>query len=271
MKSIVLCADDYGQAPAISDGILALLLKKRLSAVSCLVTTPFWQGAASALMEASGFDIGLHFNLTEGTALSTAYTATYGASFFPLSTLLRRAFLRQLDPQVIAAEFEAQLDAFQAATGVVPHFIDGHQHVHQFPIIRSAVLAVYKQRLGAKNVYVRLAKPAIRSINDFKQLIILLSGGLAFRRLLNRSSIPHNSSFSGSYSFTDLGHYRSHFQAFLEESKGGGLIMCHPALKTPQTADSIAQARFEEYLYLASDQFLEDCTVKGVKIGQFKP
>ncbi len=269
-KSIVLCADDYGQAPAITDGILALLQKKRLSAVSCLVNSLFWQNAASALMRtSSSFDIGLHFNLTEGKPLSLVWQSYYGESFSPLSTQLRRSWLRQMNKEIVIAEFEAQLDAFQAATGQLPHFIDGHQHVHQFAVIRDAIFSVYDKRLRAQGVYLRLANPVCRSIKDFKQFIINLTGGFVFKGKLERLAIPHNASFSGSYSFA--GPYRAHFQAFLEEVGDRGLIMCHPALKTETTTDLIATARFEEYSYLASDQFLEDCSVKGVKIGQFLP
>jgi chitin disaccharide deacetylase len=269
-KSIVLCADDYGQAPAISDGILALLLKQRLSAVSCLVNTPFWHQAAAALFESSSrADIGLHFNLTEGEALSPAYKAAYGAHFSSLGVLMRRSLFRQLDQQVIVQECEAQLDAFQAAMGFLPRFIDGHQHVHQFPVVRDAFLSVYERRLRAQGSYVRLAKPALHLFKHYKRLIIALSGANVFQKQLDRLEIPHNSSFSGNYSFGDTGRYRAHFQTFLDEVGHGGMIMCHPALRDEQSSDSIAKARFEEYLYLASDQFLEDCAQKEVKIRRF--
>src|SRR5436190_22116683 len=101
-KNIVLCADDYGQAPAISKGIISLLEKGRLSAVSCMVNMPGRPEAALWLQPfADQADMGLHFNLTEGKPLSQSFKNAYGDGLIPLNTLLRKAFLRQLDQTVI--------------------------------------------------------------------------------------------------------------------------------------------------------------------------
>jgi predicted glycoside hydrolase/deacetylase ChbG (UPF0249 family) len=160
MKRIVLCADDYGQAPAINAGILALVARKRLSAVSCMVNTPYWNQAARELLPyQANLDIGLHFNLTEGAPLSAEYQAKYGDKFFGLSKTMLKAFLLQLDSRVIAAECLAQIDAFVAATGFLPHFIDGHQHVQHLPVVRRALLNVsVKKLLSIWQVCVVLSK-----------------------------------------------------------------------------------------------------------------
>jgi len=269
-KRIVLCADDYGQAPAVSDGILALVQKERLSAVSCLVTPPFWGAAAVALGSVAGqIDTGLHFNLTQGEALSTAYRETYGDHFMSLGTLMARSMLRQLNQQVILAECEAQLQAFQAKMGHLPHFIDGHQHVHQFPVIREAFLSIYEQHLRSHGAYVRLSKPLVKSYKDIKHLVILLSGALAFERQLKNRAIPHNTSFAGAYSFKDSADYKAHFNQALDDVKEGGLIMCHPGFAGVDRSDPIAASRYDEYLYLESDQFLQDCAQKGIKMARF--
>lgn len=39
-KTIVLCADDFGLDPGVSEGILKLAHMGRLSAVSCMVNMP---------------------------------------------------------------------------------------------------------------------------------------------------------------------------------------------------------------------------------------
>lgn len=49
----------------------------------------------------------------------------------------------------------AQLERFIQLMGRWPDFIDGHQHVHQFPLIRKAMMAVYEQRLQSPAVWVR--------------------------------------------------------------------------------------------------------------------
>ena len=201
-KRIVLCADDYGQAPAISQGIIALIKAKRLSATSCMVTSLDWAEQASWLAPFQAqIDIGLHFNLTEGTALSQGYIAAHGNSFYPLPRLLCQAFLRRLDKAAIAAECHAQIDQFAKTLGFLPHFIDGHQHVHQFPVIREAFMQVYAERLSKQNTYVRWVQETA-SVNPLKKMIIDATGTRALKRLLEQHQIPHNHSFAGIYSFS---------------------------------------------------------------------
>ena len=270
-KRIVLCADDYGQAPEISQAIIHLLQANRLSAVSCMVNTPYWFQHAQWLNEyCSSANIGLHFNLTHGNPLSQTYRDVQGEMFLSLPHLMRSAFFRRLSLTAIAAECHAQIDSFQQAMGFLPHFIDGHQHVHQFPVIREAVVQVYQQRL--KNAYIRLVNHSLNmnAILNLKKMIIYATGTRALKRLLASHHIPHNSSFAGIYSFSKAHSYRRIFQQFLKDICSRGLIMCHPGLAAATTTeDVIADARFHEYQYLISDQFLRDCETRAICIQPF--
>ncbi len=275
-KRIVLCADDYGQAPPISTGILNLVKHQRLSAVSCLVNTPWcMQHGPWLLPFQNQIDIGLHFNLTEGKALSPLFIQKYGDTFFSLSTCIRQACLHQLDSAVIAAELHAQIDQFKAAMGFLPRFLDGHQHVHQFPIIRQAVIDVCRQRFAGQTFYVRWVNEpmGIDWIKNPKKIVIYLMGTRAFGRLLQQSHMAHNSAFAGIYPFSGHG-YDQLFPNFLRmiSTAKNGLIMCHPGLFTDavlHTVEPLARARNDEYQYLMSDQFLSDCEKQKVVIGRF--
>jgi chitin disaccharide deacetylase len=261
-KRIVLCADDYGQAPEISEGIISLLAKERLSAVSCMVNTRDWLHHAHDLqVYQAKVDIGLHLNLTEGQALSNAYRKVYGSQFYPLPTLMRKAWLHQLEQTVLEAECHAQLDHFANTLGFLPHFLDGHQHVHQFPIIRSAFLKVYQERFATQKAYIRLAQEKLNwtdCLRHFKKIIINAAGSHVFSRLLKQRHIPHNHSFSGIYSFQEAERYACLFPRFLKTIADKGLIMCHPGLLA-STKDKMTEARNAEYHYFSSVQFLNDC------------
>src|SRR5438445_12446121 len=116
MKKITLCADDYGQNQSISQAIIALLGKNRLTATSCMTTALTWPEHAKWLHPlVQQADIGLHFNLTEGTPLSSNLMNSHG--FLPLSPLLFKAYWRALNRVAIESELHAQLDAFEAAMG----------------------------------------------------------------------------------------------------------------------------------------------------------
>ena len=272
-KRIVLCADDYGQAPAITQAIIALIQNQRLSATSCLVNTMHWPEHARQLV---GFkdkvDIGLHFNLTEGKALSSVYIEKYQEKFYSLGRLLALTYLRKIDRSVIEGELEAQLDAFVQAMGFLPDFIDGHQHVHQFPIIRQALINVYQKRLQEKKAYIRLVKQRtvfLDVVYNLKKIIIQSTGTTALQRLLEKNQIPFNQSFAGIYSFDQAKHYQRIFPTFLHEIKDQGVIMCHPGLFSLLAGDKIAKARYAEYNYLNSDQFLTDCRNNQVELSRF--
>jgi predicted glycoside hydrolase/deacetylase ChbG (UPF0249 family) len=271
MKRIIICADDYGQNSAISQAIVELLRENRLSATSCLVTSPAWSGVAKWLAPLiNKADIGLHFNLTEGKPLSDKLS-----KFFSLKELIIKANLGQLDQKVIAAELRAQLDSFTNQTGQLPDFIDGHQHVHQFPIIRDAVIEVYEERLRLNGSYLRCTYDPftlyrVKYVAYFKQLIIQLCGGIQFKQELVKLKIPHNTTFAGIYDFENSYEYSSLFLRFLNQVQDGGLVMCHPGLLSSEEPDLMATARHNEYLYLSSLSYFDAIGGHNVKMVRFK-
>jgi predicted glycoside hydrolase/deacetylase ChbG (UPF0249 family) len=272
-KRIVLCADDYGQALAISQAIINLIRYGRLSATSCMVNTPCWFQQAKWLAPYQDqIDIGLHFNLTHLVPLSSEYKEKLGQHFFALPILLRKAFLNNLDQAAIEAECHAQIDHFQAAMGFLPHYLDGHQHVHQFPVIRKAILAVYEKRLRQENAYIRSIDEPIKipDIFHFKRIIIKATGTKAFKKQLEKNKIPHNQSFTGIYPFEKSHRYEQFFPSFLSRIKDKGLILCHPGLASSEAQDPLARTRYHEYQYLSGSAFLADCRAFGVALERFK-
>lgn len=277
MKRIVLCADDYGQAPAISNGIIQLIQAKRLSATSCMVNGDDWEAQGAALLPyRNQVDIGLHFNLTHGRALSTSYAKMHEPQFQSLSTVLRRAFLYQFDVKTIAAELHSQLDLFEKKLGFAPDFIDGHQHIHHFPVIREALLSVYRERFSDKKTYVRLVKMPMKFTDffknfreNFKKIIIFLTGVSALKRALDTENIPHNIDFNGIYSFDQAESMSLIFPKFLQEISDRGLIMCHPGLHSDDARDPISASRFHEFQYFFSEKFLADCQRADVVLTRF--
>jgi predicted glycoside hydrolase/deacetylase ChbG (UPF0249 family) len=144
---VALCADDYGIAPGVDDGIVALAEAGRISAISCMTVLPRWPAAAQRLPPlAATVEIGLHFTLTLLAPLGTMPGLAPDGRLPPLGRLLAAAAARRLDRAEIAAEFARQWDAFTAALGRPPDFVDGHQHVHQFPVVRDAVAAALAGR-----------------------------------------------------------------------------------------------------------------------------
>jgi predicted glycoside hydrolase/deacetylase ChbG (UPF0249 family) len=270
-KRIVLGADDYGQAEAVSRGIIDLILAGRLTATSALTNGPDWPTHARWLLPCRGkAAFGLHLNLTQGTPLSPEFKAAYGDTFPGLGVLLLRAYAGQLKPAAVEAELAAQLEAFKQAMGFYPAYLDGHQHVHHFPVVRAALKRVYENaQLAGFRVRIRSVHRPVR-LSDPKACLIEWTGA---KRLLDDwlipDAIPHNSSFEGIYSFNAAPQCRQYFQQFFANIQDGGMIMCHPGRASTDPTDPIASARHHEYAYLMSDDFRFDCEVAGVILVGF--
>lgn len=276
MKRIVLGADDYGQAEAVSRGIIDLILADRLTATSALVNFEHWPAHARWLLPCREKALlGLHLNLTEGIPLSVSFKKQYGDRFPSLGALLLRASMRRLSQAAVADELAAQLAAFKSAMGFYPAYLDGHQHVHHFPIVRDALRQVY-EAAGLKSLGVRVRSVHRHThwtslLQDPKASIIEWTGANA---LLNQwlipERIPHNTSFEGIYAFSDSQQCRRYFQRFLANIQDGGMIMCHPGRSSQTGGDPIGLSRYDEYQYLASDEFLKDCQAASVVLSHFQ-
>lgn len=259
-KRLTLCADDFTLNDSVSEGILELLAQQRLSATSCMVDSPLWPTYAQPLKAFKGIaDIGLHLNFTE------AFPSTPAR---PLTEMMWRSLLRQLKPQAIAQDIKRQLDRFEDHWNAAPDFIDGHQHVHQFPVIREALISEIKQRYGDHPPYVRSLQNIINQGSTTKILALNLMGAKTFGRQLTKAKIPFNSGFSGLYDFNPQANYRALMQSWLQQLPEQGLMMCHPANPgVNDGTDSIAAARKMEFKYLSSKLFEEDLAEARVLIS----
>lgn len=267
MKQIILCADDYGQNEAISQAIINLIQKKRITATSCMTNAPNWSLFAKWLLPyLNQIDLGLHFNLTEGKSLTDHW------QMLPVSKLIIKSHLRLIKERDVINELHKQLDLFQETLGRLPDFIDGHQHVHHMPIIRNALFKVYEERLSPR-CYIR----SVYAPSTFFQMtkaylktcVVQVSGAMAFKKKLVKRNIPHNLSFAGFYNFK-TSSYRLLFNQFARLVQDKGMIMCHPGLNSEDGIDHIQIARSDEYEYLVGDQFLKDCEFHQLALMRFK-
>ncbi|HAU1193105.1 TPA: ChbG/HpnK family deacetylase [Legionella pneumophila] len=255
LKSIFLCADDFGLNEGITHGILKAARLQRLSAVSCIVNTSSFEAHAKDLLALKNeVRIGLHFNLTEGYFLSLPDKLCFG-----LKELLIRAHFGLLNSRLISDELNAQLGHFINVMGQLPDFIDGHQHIHQFPTIRRIIISIYEQRLKGKNIFIRSTYPSVNmSGYQAKTKILGITGGKILSSQLKKTNIPHNPYFAGIYDFSARTNYRSLFRQWLNNVPTNTLIMCHPG-EGDRGSDVIAAARIRELNYFLSDGFIQDC------------
>ena len=251
-KPIVLCADDYALNDSVSQGILVLAKKKRLSATSVMTLSPLWAQHAPALLELQGaIDVGLHLDWTSEFAQQAGWGQALGA-------VMWRSLTGRLEANRVREAIERQFDAFEKIWQSPPDHVDGHQHIQQFDGLREVLCEVLARRYGQSK-----PKPWLRISQahkaGFKGALISWMGANSLRDWALAHNWPVVSPLLGVYGFDGtIDDYARRMQGWLADASQldtTALIMCHPAI-TSEMGDAIGNARAKEFAYLSSDEFV---------------
>lgn len=243
MTPLILTVDDFGMHAGIDAAVLQLGALGCVTATSCLVLAPRWQEAARELTPAvrQQLDVGLHVDFTE-----------FGGQARPLNRLIQMSLLRRLDPATVRRQIALQLDTFEDALGTPPDYIDGHQHAHQLPQIRDALIDEVQQRYGAKP-WIRISNPP--SGHALKGFVIRQLGAAPLARIVTAAGLRQTTRLLGSYDF-DLSEaeYKTRLEHWLDIARPGDALMLHVAASVPGD-DPIGPARLIEHQVLRSSWF----------------
>ncbi len=240
MKYITVNIDDLGMHPAVNEAVCRLGEQGIAQSASLMslgtVSQEHWRS-----LQQSGIEIGLHLDFTG--------FAKQGS----LKTVLLKSWLRRWNKNDLRNLICRQLDNFEQQSGQVPVFVDGHQHVHQFPQIREVLLEELRLRY-VKCPYLRSTRPF--SVSAKGQLIYML-GGAYFRRVLKHSGFQANAYFGGVYSFDDdMQTLSQRWQQWLVQApERGTVLMCHPAVPYDGVYDDIQLAREMEWRWFCSAEY----------------
>ena len=265
-RAICIAADDFGLHTGVNQAVLRLAGTGCVQAIGCMVGGMAWPAWSRLLrrLEPDQVDLGLHLDLTESPLLPQMAR--------PLNSLIRDSFLRRLDARAVRAEIRVQLDAFEQAIGRGPAYIDGHQHVHQFPIVRDELLAELGERYGGCKPWLRSTRRP-REPNDksrssqglrLKPWLIEQLGASGLASLALRGGYPQNRRLLGVYDFHGgVQRYSQLLAAWLLAAREGDLLMCHPSL-TMQGNDPIIAARNAEFQVLCGHAFAKQVWDAGI-------
>ncbi len=245
-RQLWLIADDFAQSEPIDRAILELAGKGLLSGTSVFAESAACRERAPDLRACTDLAVGMHFSLTHSIE---------GRLCWSLTEVWRRSFLRQWSAQDLQKLWHAQLDAFEQALGRAPDYVDGHQHVHQLPQIREAMLHVLQERYGR---VLPLRSTVMRSWRGLKAWVIQFLGG---KSLPAHSCM--NEDFAGVYHF-EATAFEQEMQRWLDTLVDRGLIMCHPGHYDPD--DVLCASRPREYEALASGWFEAQCRLRGLEL-----
>lgn len=262
-RRFTLCADDFGQSRAISDAIIELVRVWRIGATSVMSQGPAWPDGARALKELQHLtDVGIHLNLTH------RFPGHAGSR--PLPWWLFAAPRGLVNRAQIRSSFLTQIELFTQHFGRLPDYLDGHQHVHAFPVIREVLTEVIAECWRGND------KPWVRAPD-----CLLDSGGVPLKGwVLKRATrgfaahaeaegLRYTKKFGGLYALDALSGFPKLMQRWLHDLPSGTLLMCHPGRRTFDRTDPIADARYEEYQYLMNRGLSDDCAAADVSLVRF--
>ena len=264
MKGILICADDYGLHPDVDRAIVDLAARHRIGATSVLVDA---QGLRERAMwlDSLDVDVGLHLNLTQvvGDLDATDVHTSLGR-------LILACYLGKISRQWVQRAVSRQLDRFEALFDRMPDYVDGHQHVHQLPVVRDVLLEELNRRFGQMSQEAAsqpCTRPWIRSTRAIpglmrtglrqwlKAMVIQGLGGKSLDRSARAAGFLMNAGFAGIYDFTKPAlPYEVLMQRWLDGCGQGSMIMTHPSCML-LAGDPVGKARLMEYQVLGGDVF----------------
>lgn len=247
MNRVYICVDDCGLSPAVNNAVTDLAANDCISATGLLVWRQASEQAAVALRSpvCRRLQVGLHLDLGS----LTGPAGTDGR----LSSLIVASYSRRLRPQVVRQVVSDQLQRFEELMDRAPAFVDGHQHVHQLPVVREVLVQEIVRRYGHRPPWLRATAPPVeRRIPRSKQDVIFTLGGRALRALAASHKLPMSRGLLGVYDFKGTADdYSRRLQGWMAQNRPGDVLMCHPAVG-PTEGDPHSDARRIEYNVLSA-------------------
>ena len=247
MNRIYITVDDCGLSRSVNSAVTDLAANGCISATGLLVWRQASEEAAVSLRspDCRRLQVGLHLDLGS----LTGPEGTDGR----LASLIAACYSGRLRPQVAKALVSAQLQRFEDLMDRAPAFIDGHQHVHQLPVVRQVLVQEIMRRYGPRPPWLRITAPPVeRRIPRGKQDVIFALGGRALRALAARHKLPMSRRLLGVYDFTGTADdYSRRLQGWMAHDRPGDVLMCHPAVG-PTEGDPHSDARRIEYAVLSA-------------------
>lgn len=154
-NNLIINADDYGMTLPVSKGILRTIEAGSVTATSVMTNSQDFDASMDEIVSHHAHpQIGLHLTLTWGRPLSDpAKIPTLvdkKGNFISRNELLIRSVLGKISEEEVYIEAKAQCEKLAKRTVNIKH-LDGHHHVHIFPVVRNAVERVARE-FGIKKI-----------------------------------------------------------------------------------------------------------------------
>jgi len=229
-EALIINADDLGLWPSVDRGIFAAWSAGAVGDSTAFANAPVLDDILARARDA-GLPVGIHLNLTFGRPLSAP--AEIPALVTPAGEFMkRRAWTLPLPEAQVRLELNRQAERV-LATGWQPSHLDLHHHIHTYPEVLSAVIALARE----------LRLP-VRSVNP------------EMRAALREAGIPTPDHFSMAF-YAENATVDTLIN-IVADCPGGTLeIMTHPGYADPDLPSSYREDRERELAALTDSAWRE--------------
>jgi predicted glycoside hydrolase/deacetylase ChbG (UPF0249 family) len=249
---VIVHADDFGETREITLGICRGIESGAVTSTSVMANMPatdFALDCAAGLADRASF--GVHLNLCEGSALTAGRTLVDERGHFHNK---RALFLRSVSGRLSLPEVEAEVRAQIARVrdaGIAISHLDGHKHLHQLPVVMSAVAKVLPT-FGIERVRItRLGSVArTRNAAALVRECLAVKASRKFHRAHLRSPVRI-------VDLRDVMASGPHPSGALVDLEGPVEWCCHPGTAAADEEKPGSHRRASELEYLLSPEFRE--------------
>lgn len=271
-KKLVINADDFGMTIPISRGILKACAAGTVRSLSVMANSPDLEGSMAMLASSEiGPDVGFHATLTWGRpVLDPKKVPTIvddNGNFLSRGKLLLRSMLKKIDPEDVYRELKAQYERLARICPNIVH-MDGHHHVHIFPVVRDAAERVAREfRIGVvRSPGERSWSPWYRAPLRRSLTNLLAASGPSYWR--SRGFFTTDN--FGGYSLSATSDLPERWAETFERLPAGlSEIMVHPGY-TSANDDPYNEEREQEVSVLSDPSFTARARSLGVEFVSFR-
>ena len=263
--AVIVHADDFGETIEITDGICRAIEAGIVTSTSVMANMPGTEDALERIPRlAERASFGAHLNLCEGVPLTRTFSLIdregrfAGKRALAASALAGRVSLGELE-----AEIAAQLARLRDAGVSVSH-ADGHKHLHQLPVVCTAVANVLP-RFGIARV--RITRSAgwgrVRGAAGLARELFARHAARVFARAGLRSP-------AGTLDVRDLIEGGAHLtRAARAHSRAIVELCCHPGTVAADRGKPGSHERSRELEFLLSSEFRDILRASGAGLVSY--
>jgi len=236
-EALIVNADDLGLWPSVDRGIFAAWSAGAVGDCTVFANAPVLVEILARACD-TGLPVGIHLNLTFGRPLCDP--ADIPALVTPAGEFMKRqAWTLPLPAEQVRLELNRQVERVLAA-GWQPSHLDSHHHIHNYPEVLTAVIALAREL----RLPVRAVNPEMRAA--------LREAGI--------STPDHFSmAFYGENATIDT------LTKLVEDCPGGILeIMSHPGYADPAMPSSYREEREQELAVLTDPRWHENLHMRNI-------